>query len=250
MIFILLLCASCSQIDEGIEDPNLDSGSNQESGIVFNPNLTYGTVKDIENNSYKTIKIGNQVWMAENLRTTKYNDGTAIPLVTDYIDWDALRTPGYCWYDNDKDKYAATYGALYNWYAVETDNLCPVGWRVPSDEDWKTLEMHVGMSQTDADYRSNRGSDEGGKLKEMDFNHWEDPNYGATNSSGFTGMPGGYRARNGGTFHNVGYDAFWWSSTAYSDGEAWYRRLYHDAAYVYRYPFRKSHGYSVRCLKD
>ncbi len=131
-----------------------------------------GTVTDNDGNVYHTVAIGKQVWMAEDLKTTKYNDGTPIPLVTDGTAWVNLNTPGCCWYNNDADTYKATYGALYNWYAVNTGKLAPAGWRVASDADWKTLEMSLGMTQTQADSTDYRGTDEGGKLKESGTMHW------------------------------------------------------------------------------
>ena len=217
--------------------------------INFQTILNYGTVKDIEGNTYKTIQIGTQTWMAENLRTTKYNDGTAIPLVTDNSAWAGLSTPAYCWYNNDKNQYSATYGALYNWYTVNTEKLCPKGWHVPSDAEWKILEMHLGMSQTAANSSGWRGTDQGNRLKETGTTHWRSPSVG-TNSSGFTGVPGGYRHYVSGGFHSMGNDGNWWSSTAYGDYVAWYRALYYDLAYVLRSRYNKRGGFSVRCLRD
>jgi uncharacterized protein (TIGR02145 family) len=137
------------------------------------------TAKDVDGNVYNTVTIGAQVWMAENLRTTKYNDGTSIPLVTDSTKWSDLSTPAHCWYNNDKASYKATYGALYNWYTVATDNLCPTGWHVPTTAEWQILKDYLGSSV------------DGGKLKESGTTHWKSPNKGATNESGFTALPGG-----------------------------------------------------------
>jgi uncharacterized protein (TIGR02145 family) len=150
--------------------------------INFNPLITYGIVKDQDGNAYKTVNIGNQVWMAENLRTTKFNDNKTIPLVKDSTAWSNLITPGYCCYDNDAETYLSLYGALYNWYAVNTGKLCPEGWHVPSDEEWITLRTYLGGEEL-----------AGGKMKESGISHWQSPNAGATNQSGFTAIPGGVR---------------------------------------------------------
>jgi hypothetical protein len=104
------------------------------SPIIFNPDLAYGSIADVDGNLYKTIQIGTQIWMAENLKTTRFNDGAPIPYVTDDIEWEKLTTPGYCWYDNDPSSFKDIYGALYNWYAVNTYKLCPIGWHVPTNE--------------------------------------------------------------------------------------------------------------------
>jgi uncharacterized protein (TIGR02145 family) len=150
------------------------------------------TLTDVDNNTYKVVKIGTQVWMAENLKTTRYNDGSAIPLVTDNTEWNNLTTPGYSWYNNDSATYAQTYGALYNWYTVETGNLCPTGWHVPSDAEWTTLTDYLGGEAI-----------AGGKLKETGTAHWDSPNTGATDETGFTAFPGGNRTKNG-PFSNLG----------------------------------------------
>lgn len=200
--------------------------------------------------TYKTVKIGTQVWMAENLKSTKYNDGTSIPLVRDDSTWSNLSTPGYCWYDNDPDTYKATFGALYNWYTVKTGKLCPSGWHVPSDEEWKELEMYLGMTQQQADIFGLRGTNEGGKLKETGTTHWQSPNTGATNESGFTALPGGSRIHNG-TFNTSGYSGSWWSSTEFKIDHAWGRYLTNDVSYVSRaWGYSGEDGLSVRCVRD
>jgi uncharacterized protein (TIGR02145 family) len=214
------------------------AGTSYGEQISFMTLHSFGSVTDIEGNTYKTIQIGNQVWMAENLRTTKYNDGATIPLVTDNSTWAGLSTPAYCWFDNEQSLYAATYGALYNYYAVETGKLCPTGWHVPSDAEWSELTSYLGGASV-----------AGGKMKETGTNHWTSPNSGATNESGFTAVPGGIRYAEA-TFHGRGYVGFWWSSTAENDIGAWYRGLDHAQAVVVRYEYYKRGGLSVRCLKD
>ena len=198
-----------------------------------------GTVTDSDGNAYNTVKIGDQVWMAENLKTTKYNDGmTAIPLVTDNTAWSNLSTPGYCWYDNDEATYGDTYGALYNWYTVYTGNLCPTGWHVPSDADWTTLTTYLGGVSV-----------AGGKLKETGTSHWNSPNTGATNESGFTALPGGDRYLDG-LFYDVGDIGSWWSSTEYAPPHAFFRYLGYDDANVGGNYTNKKYGFSVRCVRD
>jgi len=144
------------------------------------------TLKDIEGNVYPTVNIGTQVWMAENLKTTKYNDGMAMPLVSDNNAWEALKTPGYCWYNNDAAANKNRFGALYNWYTVNTKKLCPAGWHVPNDKEWTTLRTYLGGEEI-----------AGGKLKETGTTHWTSPNTDATNQTEFTALPGGGRRSNG-----------------------------------------------------
>jgi uncharacterized protein (TIGR02145 family) len=208
--------------------------------IIFNPNLTYGTMTDVDGNTYKTIQIGTQNWMAENLKITKYNDGTAIPNVTDGTAWSNLTTPGYCWYDNNETFAKNTYGALYNWYAVNTGKLCPTGWHLPLDAEWTTLITFLGGEDV-----------AGGKLKETGTIHWSSPNTGATNESGFTAIPAGERFNTGPFFYLFNDYGYWWSATEYSiTGNAYYRYMSYDNSCVYwGYNYNKD-GLSVRCLKD
>jgi uncharacterized protein (TIGR02145 family) len=186
--------------------------------------------------SYKTVTIGNQVWMAENLKTTRFNDGTSIPLVTDDSLWKNSKTPAYCWYNNDEATYKATYGALYNWYAVNTGKLCPTGWHVPSDVEWTTLTTYLGGATVAGD-----------KLREAGTTHWLSPNTGATNESGFTALPGGLQGSNAG-FWNFGWGGYWWSSTEYEDIIP--LSLYSGHSKVFRDKESKSKGFSVRCVRD
>jgi uncharacterized protein (TIGR02145 family) len=219
------------------------SPSNDDA-IIFNPNLTYGTMTGIDGNTYKTIQICNQSWMAENLKTTKFNDGTDIPLVTEETAWVNLTTPGYCWYDNDSAINANPYGALYNWYTINTGNLCPSGWHVPNDAEWTTLINCLGGDVI-----------AGGKLKEIGFAHWYDPNSGATNESGFTALPGGHRDTDA-KFRYIGYYGYWWSATENNATYAWYRTIYYDVGpfcgtcVISNDYYYKMLGLSVRCVKD
>jgi uncharacterized protein (TIGR02145 family) len=207
---------------------------------------------DADSNYYPVVIIGTQTWMAENLKTTKYNDNTKIPAVTINTTWANTTTPAYCWYNNNGAAYKNLYGALYNWYTVDNGNICPVGWHVPGDDEWKTLEMYLGMSQSDADAQNWRGADEGigGKLKERGTEHWVRPNTGATNESGFSSLPGGFRHFNDGSYWDLRKYAAFWSSTEYSTNSAWYRTQYFIRSDIERYYDNKKFGGSVRCVKD
>ena len=200
-----------------------------------------GTVKDIEDTSYPTIYIGGDWWMAKNLQTATFNDGSDIDNVTDNSTWAYLTSSAYCWYDNYSVN-GSIYGALYNWYAVSTDKLCPSGWHVPSDAEWTALSDYLGGSFI-----------AGGKMKESGTSHWSSPNNNATNSSGFTGLPGGERGGTDGWFGNIGDYGFWWSSTESSSDNryAYYYRLYfYDGNLTHWNNSFKKEGFSIRCIKD
>ncbi|MFN5215052.1 MAG: fibrobacter succinogenes major paralogous domain-containing protein, partial [Bacteroidota bacterium] len=202
---------------------------------VHNPAKTYGTMTDQQGNVYKTIVIGTQEWMAENLKTTIYRNGDAIANVTD-INWLNLTTGAWCFYVNNS-QYDCPYGKLYNWYAVvDSRNLCPTGWHVPTDAEWTTLTSFLG-GETVA----------GGKMKST--TGWNAPNTAATNESGFSGLPGGRRYNTNGYFL-VGYNGLWWSSSESSTTSAWLRDLYYASGTAYRYGSNKQDGFSVRCLRD
>ena len=198
----------------------------------------YNKITDVDGNSYNTIVIGTQTWMAENLKTTKLNDGTNIPLVTSATTWGTLSTPAYCWFNNDEATYKVPYGALYNWFTANTGKLCPSGWHIPSDAEWTTFTDYFGGL-----------SIAGGKMKEAGTSHWISPNIGATNESGFTGLPAGYRDKTSG-FLNIGTYALWWSSTEINSTDSWGRGLFNLDATVYRYNYYNNHGFSVRCIKN
>ena len=189
---------------------------------------------------YRTVNIGDQIWMAENLRATKFIDGTDIPLVTSGKTWSDLSTPAYCCYDNDKSRYGSAYGALYNWHAVNTGKLCPTGWHIPSDEEWETLTDHLGGENI-----------AGSKLKEAATTHWASTIKGvrATNESGFSALPGGTRNDNG-TFNFVGRYGDWWSATEGDTYRAWLRSMIYHTRIIYVYLVSKSIGISVRCVRD
>ncbi len=207
----------------------------QES--VTTPSASAQTVTDIEGNIYKTVTIGTQVWMAENLKTTKYNDGFNIPMVTDNSIWINLVTPAYCWYNNDLTAFKNTYGALYNWYTVNTGKLCPTGWHIPSDTEWTSLTTYLGGESIAS-----------GKLKEEGTAHWLSPNTGANNETGFSALPGGEREIGG--FTKVRERGNWWSSTEIGSASALYRVLKYNDNNLSRFNVGKTVGFSVRCVKD
>ena len=198
----------------------------------------YGSVSDIEGNRYKTINIGAQTWMANNLKTTKYNNGTAILPVTDEAVWDGLLKPGYSWYKNDEAAFKATYGALYNWYTVSTGKLCPAGWHIPGEAEWTMLTTYLGGESV-----------AGGKLKETGSIYWVDPNGGATNELSYSALPGGFRYYDG-KFFDFGFSGYWWSSGESSESKAWFRLIYYEDGSVYRFDGDKKMGLSVRCIKN
>lgn len=195
---------------------------------------------DEDGNNYAVVTIGTQTWMAENLATTKYNDGIDIPLITDGNTWGALSSPAYCWYHNDQATYGNTYGALYNWFTVGTGNLCPTGWHVPTFAEWTTLSDYLGGKFV-----------AGGKLKETGITHWWSPNTGATNESGFTCLPGGQR-QSSGSFGNNGKLGYWWSASIYQPtGAAFYLHMDYDSVILFNQNFDSNRsGRSVRCLRD
>ena len=207
-------------------------------GNVFFSTKGYETVTDVEGNVYKNVAIGTQTWMAENLRTTKLSDGTPIPLVKGEAAWAGLTTPGYCWYKNEEEGFKPTYGALYNWYTVNSGKLCPQGWHIPGDEEWTKLTIYLGGEII-----------AGGKLKESGSTYWVEPNNAATNESGFTAYPGGFRYYDG-KFFDFGFSSYWWSSKDYSATRAWFRFIYYSDGNIYRFNNNKKNGFSVRCLKD
>jgi len=183
-----------------------------------------------------SVTIGTQVWMKKNLTVTRYRNGDIIPQVKDSAQWAKLTTGAWCWYNNDSTT-GAVYGKLYNWYAVhDPRGLAPVGWHVSSDSEWYVVSNFLG-----------KGS--GGKMKETGTTHWFDPNVDATNSSGFTGLPGGYRSEIG-QFCYIRYLGLWWTSTGYNISSSWYRRLlcYSDFLDYWRFP--KQMGFSVRCIRN
>jgi len=209
--------------------------------------LETGTLTDIDGNVYKTVKIGNQWWMAENLKVKKFRNGNAIFNASTDALWKEQK-PAFCNYNNNDAS-----GILYNYYVVgDAANIAPEGWHVPSDKEWKELEMALGMSAADADAINWRGSHEGEKLKKQGFQYWRNyPNVWATDESGFSAASDGCRLFSGEfSFPNgPGFLGFWWTSTAGNE-EAWYRHLDYKRADVFRFYGSKNYGFSIRCVKD
>ncbi|MEI7828819.1 MAG: fibrobacter succinogenes major paralogous domain-containing protein [Prolixibacteraceae bacterium] len=198
----------------------------------------YGSVSDFEGNAYNTIQIGSQTWMAENLRSVKLSDGSSIAKVTDQTTWSNLTTPAYCFYDNDSVSAKYNFGALYNWYVVDTKKLCPTGWHVPNIDDWIALSTLLGVDSL-----------AGGTLKEAGTSKWATPNLYGTNEYGFNAIPSGYRFYNG-SFQNVGYSGNYWSATEYTPSKAWYLYLTYSNGKLSKNSYDKTYGFSVRCIKN
>jgi uncharacterized protein (TIGR02145 family) len=175
--------------------------------------------------------------MSENLKTSRYRNGGLIPNVTDGTAWSILTTGAWSYYNKNVSNNAI-YGKLYNWYTTLGDTLCPTGCGVPTDAEWTTLTTYLGGESV-----------AGGKMKTIGTTYWDSPNTGATNESGFSVLPGGYREING-SFYFIRDDAFFWSATEYDSYYAWLRILGNDYGSVLRYNYGKSSGASVRCLKN
>ncbi len=229
------------------------SGTGYGGAYQITTLVAYPTVTDADGNVYHTISIGTQVWMVENLKTTKYNDGTAIPLVTANTAWTALLTPAYCWYNNDVNTYKATYGALYNWYAVNTAKLAPIGWHIPTYDEWTTLKNYVA---------ANLGTSLNADKALAATTNWTAStttgNIGCNlilnNSTGFSALPSGKRHYDNGTFVDIGNNLHWWCATEINTSSAkfWYMS-YDSSMQIYPQPYNdhsKSLGFSVRCVKD
>lgn len=206
-----------------------------------------GTMTDVEGNVYKTVKIGNQWWMAENLKVKKFRNNTAIPQRQVTNDW-INNSAAYCVYQNNSDAP----GLLYNFYVItDTNKIAPIGWHIPSDDEWKTLELELGMSPSDANKVNWRGLEEAEKLKVESPTGWTAYNdVWSTNESGFSALAGSCRLFNG-TWGDPGLNStgFWWSSTAHSNG-AWYRYLDYKNKNIFRYYAASNYGMSIRCVKD
>jgi uncharacterized protein (TIGR02145 family) len=198
------------------------------------------TVIDYDGNVYDTVIIGTQVWLKENLKVTHYNNGVPIPNVTSNTAWASLVTGARCYYNNDSVANDSVYGPLYNWYAVtDINNICPSGWHVSTNAEWQTTETSLGGTYI-----------AGGKMKEAGTEHWLSPNTGATNESGFTGLPGGMRDPINNDFRDIGGNGLWWTATAYNASMAWSTYMWYLFAGVDHNPGTKKYGFSIRCVKD
>lgn len=227
--------------------------------VNFNPEAVFddgscefaNTVIDLDGNIYTTTTIGTQEWFVENLRVTQYKNGDPINQVSSQMEWSAMNTGAYSYYNNNSE-YDDVYGKLYNWYAAaDNREICPEGWHVPTDSEFIELEMALGMSFEVASTEGFRGSDEGGKLKETGTDHWNTPNTGATNESGFTAVPGGYRSSTSyGTFNAIGLACNLWIATSGGPGAGWQRSIYHNQANISRLDNNSRSGFSIRCVAD
>jgi uncharacterized protein (TIGR02145 family) len=198
----------------------------------------YGTVSDIDGNVYKTVTIGDQTWMIENLKVTRFRNGDSIIHVTNNNSWATLTKGAYCSYENVDTVNVAIYGRLYNYYAIaDTNNICPNGWHIPTDAEWMTLISYLGGENV-----------AGGKLKKIDST-WNMPNTSANNETGFSALPGGFRNFNG-SFIEIGYNSSWWSSTSVSFSSAYYQDLSYNNGQIYKGVAHFRSGFYVRCVKD
>jgi uncharacterized protein (TIGR02145 family) len=240
LCLVLICCLSCEKEKMPFEQ------------IIYE--FEYDSIKDVEGNTYKTVKIGDQWWMAENLKVGHYRNN--VPLFYDQSltdsEWASLKQGAFCNLYNSSLPYN---GVLYNWYAViNTNGIAPEGWHIPTDADWKKLEQFVGMNDGVAEMIGWRGTDEGEKLKSpkgKTFAWRIDPNINNTNQSGFTAFPGGCRLFNG-NYGDSGQNStgFWWTSSEHDNDQAWYRYLDYRYKGIFRYYCPKECGYSVRCVKD
>ena len=224
--------------DDGSTDSETETTSSSYS-------IEYGGgATDIDGNTYKSVIIGEQEWMVENLKTSKYNDGTAIPNVTGNTQWKGLSTGAWSHYDNDSSQYEATYGKLYNWYAVETEKLCPKGWHVPTAAEWIVLIDYLS-----ADGHSGAEEKALKATSGWDYDSFNGKSGNGTDDYGWLGLPGGVRSYFDGSFGVIGNFGYWWSSSQNGANDSWFRNL--DASGGNNAWFRnKKSGFSVRCLRD
>ena len=212
----------------------------------------YCTMTDQDGNIYETVQIGNQTWMAENLKVTHYRNGDAIPTGYSNSEWTNLSTGAYTVYDNNESN-ADTYGYLYNWYAMnDSRNIAPDGWHIPTDEEWMELEMALGMSESEANSTGWRGTDQGSQLAGRAdlWNNGDLENNSNFGTSGFNALPGGYRYANNGYYGYMGTSGYFWSSTVFGDYDARSRGLSYSVSEVYRNYYYKSYGFALRLLRD
>ena len=214
------------------------------AGTAYGNQVTFNTmIADIDGNLYNIVSIGTQVWIKENLKVTKYQNGIPIPNISDNTAWSGLSTGAYCWYNNNSATYKDTYGAIYNRYTVSSGILCPTGWHAPTDAEWHQLILFLDAA---ALLSSTESQIAGNKLKESGTTHWQSTNSGATNESGFTALPGGMRDING-AFNRIGTSGYWWNS---DNSTAWDRELDYNYAGVLRVSPNTNNGFSARCIKN
>ena len=211
-------------------------------GTAYGNEVVFKTIPtsiiDIDGNDYQTVIIGNQVWLKENLKTTKYRNGDLISNVPTESDWAGLSMGAYSFYSNNSSNNTI-YGSLYNWLAVnDSRKIAPTGWHIPSEAEWTILQNFLGGELS-----------AGGKLKETGLAHWQSPNEGATNETGFTALPGGYRDTTG-SFSNLGYKGVWWSASEKSSNTAYALFTYAEGTQLHGEPNEKRIGFSIRCIMD
>lgn len=247
ILTVSFLSLSCSKDNENDintpSNPPLDEGNNH-----LNPDLTYGNVLDQDGNTYATIMIGEQEWMAENLRTTTYCNGDTIPNVVDANEWVSLTTGAWSHYENDV-QHGDIYGNLYNHFAVSDNrNICPCDWHVPTYAEWMELVSTLGGLYVAGAKMKSTGT------KQESTGLWNSPNLGATNESGFSAIPSGSRIYAIGSFHNLENSGIWWSTTEYTDNPLdlvfWYFSLTHVNGQVYKSDNVQQTGKAVRCIRD
>jgi len=228
-------------------------GTSYGKQLIISTLTKTGSVIDFDGNEYTTVKIGEQTWMVENLKTTRFNDGTIIPNVTDYNTWSNIESPGYCWYNNDSTN-KTTFGALYNWYTIETRKLAPTGWHVPSKEDWKELETYLISNGFNYDSTTTEN-----KIAKSlaSTTGWYSAiesgcigyNLSTNNSSGFSANPAGIRWDTG-EFNGKGFESLWWCSWSDLEGWAYIRGLDYHHYNLIEMEYPKNGGFSVRCVRN
>ena len=248
-LLILIIVVSCKRLDPPVSNNNTDSNSTDS---IFQQDAV---LIDVDSNLYPTISyyindsIYYQTWMQKNLTVSHYRNGDTIPEVSDSATWANLTTGGWCWYNNDSATYASTYGKLYNWYAVnDSRGLAPEGWEIPLKSTWDSLVKFIDNTTDTTQGSVNYGVSAGGPMKQIGTSLWRNPNRGASNTSGFSGLPGGCRTEGSSFIDNRVYGV-WWSKTEYSNDYAWFIFLGYDYLQVGRSNNLKKKGFSVRCVK-
>jgi uncharacterized protein (TIGR02145 family) len=243
---------------QSIKPADMDSITFKRPANPTGINIAGPNVTDIDGNTYQSVSNCGLTFTKQNLNVSKYSDGTLIPQVTDPTQWENLTTGAWCYYNNNPAN-GAVYGKLYNWYAAAgiydaaslanpalRKKLAPAGWHVPTDSEWSNL---INCLDPNANGGSTFPNIAGGKMKSTGTSLWSSPNTAATNESGFSGLPGGFR-NSSGTFFSIGFNGLWWSSSEVSTASAWDRYLSSNAGNAYRGNYSKGNGLSVRCIRD
>jgi uncharacterized protein (TIGR02145 family) len=246
---VLTICNGVPTWTTGGQCPTNGSGNTAcGSTGVHNPALTYGSMSDQDGNVYKTIVIGTQEWMAENLKASHYRNGDPIPIAVSNADWNTTNGSA-CWYNNDSASYHCPYGKLYNWYAVSDQrNLCPQNWHVPTEHELNRLVKFLDALADTNCLTCSQSSTAGGKLKSSGNQYWLSPNLDANNSTGFSMLPAGFRSSTG--FNGMGNYGQIWSAFQANTFNGWLRETTYDMGILFRYFYPMSNGFPVRCIKD